>query len=146
MDCCQNPEACSMEATREKLYREKNLVIGEKRLSDLRDSLQREENCLTISGHGGYRQAERCISLQTIRLLVSEEACPFEYYRNSFGTEKLSLMGHIKVGERKYRPIHIILKKSQGTDLWKVVTVYDPRTEEFRWENNFQERICTCKS
>lgn len=142
---CQNPERCSLEAAKWKEHNERVQEIAEQRLEELRDSLQRGENFLRITFHGESRQTDRCISGATIRLLVSEEAWPFAYYKNSMGVEKLSLVGHVKSGEKKYRPIHVILKRNPGTDLWKVVTVYDPRTEGFRWGSNYQERKCFCK-
>jgi|GEM_PF-6674335 hypothetical protein len=142
---CQNHELCARKAAMWKVQQEETLEIGERLLSELRDSLNRGESSLNITNHGETRQTERCLSLSTIRSLVSEEAWPFEYYKNTFGTEKLSLIGWIKIGEGKYRPIHIILKKAPNTTLWKIVTIYDPRTEEFKWGNNYQDRKCFCE-
>jgi len=142
---CQNPERCAHQAASWKAQQERYVEIGEKVLAELRESLERGESNLRISYHGDTRQTDRCISGATIRMLVCDEAWPFWYYKNSYGIEKLELVGHVKAGEKKYRPIHVILIKNPGSDLWKVTTVYDPRSKEYKWGNNYQERKCFCK-
>jgi hypothetical protein len=141
---CEDPEGCAHKAERWVRYQDENLWIGEKLLAELRESRFRKETWIRNTDHSEKRKVDRCISEREERLLIDHEAWPFEYQKDKYGTEKLSLVGSLKVGEKLYRPIHIILIR-QDDKQWKVATIYDPRSKGFKWGNNHQKRICFCR-
>lgn len=100
--------------------------------------------CLRLSQHAHEREYQKAISGADIRTVMLEGE-PIEYYKNKYGTQKITLWGNVHVGHAKYRPLHIILKKRRNEEKWAIVTVYDPQTKAWQWNENFTERICFCQ-
>jgi hypothetical protein len=101
-----------------------------------------EEEGLEIprSRHTKKRQVFRAFSEKTI-LTAIKEGWVIEYNtkRNT-----LLIQYFAKVAEKKYRPIHVVLRLEDGT--WKIATVYDPRSMPWKWSKNYSERVCFCKN
>lgn len=49
----------------------------------------------------------------------------------------------IKIGEKKYRPIHVAVIIQEEAILVK--TAYDPRSNPWKWDNAYTKRVCWCK-
>lgn len=139
---CSDPVGCAQRAESWAHYQQENLSRGEELLEELREMRSSQKGWIRNTIHEEKRKTDRCISETEIRHLIDRDAWPFEYY-NGHGVEKLGLIGFLKFG-KSYRPIHIILKRNVG-ERWYIVTVYDPRSENFRWADNYQLRVCFCR-
>ena len=54
------------------------------------------------------------------------------------------LLGETAAG----RPLHLACQflspRNQALWVWKIATVYDPRSEAFRWSADWSQRLCRC--
>lgn len=140
---CSDPVSCACKAESWARYQEANLFKAEALLEELREMRSKGEGWIRNTIHEERRKTDRCVSETEIRMLIDREAWPFEYYQDGY-EEKLGLMGYVKFGGKSYRPIHIILRRNLGERL-NIATVYDPRTKEFKWAENYQKRVCFCR-
>ena len=133
---CRNPEMCRKKADAWRKRQAETIPIGEQMLLDLLAFLE-EGGALPMSKHAGGRGYHRAFSVSKIS----------EAIRNGWVIEHdperqtLLVLYYLKLSAGVYRPIHVVIGY-RGK--WKVVTVYDPRSMPWKWNRNFDERICFC--
>lgn len=143
---CRDPEGCQKKRVEFALSNAEALKqYGQSEYERLGEVFAAEGfGCLNFSGHARQRAYERAISEVYLRAVILE-GDPIEYYENKYGTQKITLWGNVHVGYAKYRTLHIILKKRRNEEKWSVVTVYDPQTKAWQWNETYTERICFCR-
>jgi len=143
---CQDPAKCQQ--MRQKFLRINAMAIekfGQHEYETLQKTFSDEGfGCINFSDHARKRTYIRAISETQIRTVITDGEV-IEYHQNEYGTRKILLWGNIHLAKGQYRPIHIVLKKRKGETKWSIVTVYDPRSEAWRWNESFTERICFCE-
>jgi hypothetical protein len=92
--------------------------------------------------HAEARQVSRSIRRQDVEEVL---LCGQPIEMVAFGPRggRLILLGETERG----RPLHLVCEfpsPRQGAWGWRVVTVYDPRTEAWRWSPDFSRRTCRC--
>lgn len=93
------------------------------------------------SVHYRKRAAYRCFAGSEIAAAIENG---FVIERQFRETDTVWLIGsNIKTGYKKYRPVHIAVIFEQDAIL--VITAYDPRSENWRWDSTFCKRVCWCK-
>lgn len=143
---CQKPTECQVKSQRWVLANELAIgFYGQKMQEDFIEKMKAEEfGCLVFTKHVQKRMVERAVGESEILSMIIN-GDPIEYYKNQYGTQKITFWSNIKTGVASYRPLHIIMKNRRGEEQWSVVTVYDPRSEAWRWDSSFTERICFCE-
>jgi hypothetical protein len=142
---CKDPEGCKEKSKEYSLANACEIEIGgQEEFNKLKEVYATKGlSCLGFSKHAQQRMLERAISETELRTIIFDGDI-IEYHQNEFGTTKMVVWGHIRISSKKYRPLHIILKKRANDSKYSVVTLYDPRTEAWRWDENYTKRICFC--
>lgn len=142
---CREPLLCAekVRRTESSTLRYRSMAQGE--LEDFQEALEEGEAVLTISSHALERQVDRSISRPQIVEAVKNG---WAIERRQQGDDiKVILLYHLRVSPRVYRPIHIVAVFNTFTPIkWTVKTVYDPRSEAWKWSEDFQRRVCFCQS
>lgn len=89
------------------------------------------------SEHAEGRLFYRCLSKEKV-LAALEDGVVVE---NQTGT--LLIFTSIKY-RREYRPVHIVLALDWPGEA-TIVTVYDPRSQVWRWDATLTRRVCWCR-
>src|SRR5690606_7264886 len=109
---------------------EKYIAIAETETELFQELMAEGKAQLVVSVHTQHRQFERAFSMSNIQEAVRNG---WPIYRNvENGMPMVLLMGFIKVGSTRYRPIHVPCKILED-GVWLVKTVYDPSTRPWQW-------------
>lgn len=137
---CKNPERCKKMVEKWEARKKLNLDTGEAILENMRTRLEKNEKVVNLTEHINQRGTFRAFS-ETIDVnIVFKYGWVIEYYTTS-SAEYMTILGYA----RGYRPLHLVLALNKNETRWKAITAYDPRTEEFRWTNDYQTKVCFCK-
>ena len=135
---CRNPEKCRNEVLIKQALLEKDSKKVEAILSKIRKRYASgDKTVLTMTEHAHKRCVYRAVSTVDV-VKVFKEGQAIEYSPGK--SMCITLMGYT----RENRPIHIVLASVADKKDWKIVTVYDPRTEAWRWEENYTKKVCFC--
>jgi mRNA interferase MazF len=137
LGCC-NPEKCQRQADAWRKRQSEAVPIGEQLLQGLLEHLE-DGGSLPMSRHAGGRGYDRAFSAGK----VSEAIRNGWVIEHDTERQTLLVLYYLKLSAGVYRPVHVVLGYRDGK--WKVVTVYDPRTMPWKWNRNFDERICFCE-
>ncbi|SHN86541.1 DUF4258 domain-containing protein [Desulfitobacterium chlororespirans] len=146
---CQNPVECEKRRLIFKAQNEKMLELFGHTEFELFKRAFKEKGFDSLKKdpkrtHSADRAYERAISEAEIRS-VFKNGDIVEYYQGN-GIKKMLLWGFHYLGRKKYRPIHVVLKKEMTESMWEIATVYDPRSQPWLWNKEiYSERICFCK-
>jgi hypothetical protein len=139
---CKSPERCKKIADE----RQKNFIKVRSKAENIYFNIKKryaadekdEKNVITLTAHAQKRCVFRAFS-ETIDIeKVLKNGWVIDY--NPGSPTYITIMGYA----RQNRPMHIILGSDKTVRYWKIVTVYDPRTEEWRWSENYTKKICFC--
>jgi len=143
MEKCRQPEYCA-ELSRKRADKFKKILhIGEKELEDFQKLLK--EGCgeatLRHYFHAEQRKVQRAFSTYEISEVVKEG---WLIDRNVVldGTV-IVVMYHLRISNKVYRPVHVVCQMKSSLD-WRIITVYDPRSMPWKWDTNYQRRVCFC--
>ncbi|MFD1362762.1 DUF4258 domain-containing protein [Lentibacillus salinarum] len=134
---CQDPEGCHKKHTQWKEWQERIILEGEEIHEEIIRDMDENGTPLSMSKHGGKRELYRAFSPTEINNAV-RNGWVIEYSPKRM---TLHILHHFKVGKGSYRPIHVVIGYKEKL---KVVTVYDPRSKAWKWDRNYQERVCFC--
>lgn len=96
---------------------------------------QRRE--LLWSAHAEGRLLWRCLAKRDVMAAIDEGVVIEAQGR------ALVVFTAIRLG-RAYRPLHVVLVPD-GPTRATVVTLYDPRSEAWRWDASLTRRVCWCR-
>lgn len=120
---------------------ERYLPMVEEAVESLQDKMENKEKIIAmLSKHAFQREQERKVSNNDI-LNILKDGYPIE----SQGIDddqsiNILMMGYTKVGSG-YRPLHLAINLSKECDKVIVKTIYDPRSRDWQWEENYETRI-----
>lgn len=141
---CQDPEGCARWAAERAQVMAARLSPAE-RLHEAflqRLAAQPPTSAWDIRLHGHSRQVFRAVGRAEVEEIL---LCgrPIEAAWVPQGGTIL-LLGETAAG----RPLHLACQflspRNQALWVWKIATVYDPRSEAFRWSSDWSQRLCRC--
>lgn len=97
----------------------------------------------TIGLHAAERQSLRAIGDAELEVVIEcGEVCQVSFEQRG---GRMLICGETDQG----RPLHVIMEFSwppRGNQMWEweVITCYDPRTEPWRWSEDFKQQTCRC--
>jgi hypothetical protein len=140
---CQHPKQCKT-ATEERYARmEPFLEEANKRLERFRRAYDQGKAELAFDGHAEFREVFRAFSQSQV-MEAFMEGDVIECHKKN-GEYGFLIWYYVKIGRGQYRPIHVrAIMPVQNQHHMMVVTVYDPRSMDWRWNNTFDKRICLC--
>ncbi|WP_028987564.1 DUF4258 domain-containing protein [Thermicanus aegyptius] len=140
---CENPEKCRLKAAKHEKIQQTQALIGQRELERFWKYMQKGSAKLNLYRHAKRREFFRAFSEYQIVDALKNGWCIERNVKD--GETTLLIIYHLKISSKIFRPIHLVCK---FTDIkcWDVITVYDPRSKEYKWENNYQKRICFCKN
>lgn len=138
---CKNPKMCNKKHERWKKQQGYFVPIGEGEHEVFLNYVEQKNYDITIRSHADKRQWERIVSLQDIKDIILNGWVVERNYYSDDQAVRIMLHGYT----RKYRPIHVVVEII-NENTWEIVTVYDPRSKKYKWTNEYQERICFCRS
>ncbi|MED0738789.1 hypothetical protein [Aneurinibacillus thermoaerophilus] len=129
-------EVCKARAERESKMQEKRMNEADNWYQYfLRSSIE-------IKHHANLRCKQRAISM--IKLKGSlEDGLPISLHRKPNGDIHMVIFTSYKEGT-VYRPLHICVAITAGRKCI-VKTIYDPRSQPYKWNASYTKRICWCK-
>lgn len=139
---CKEPLTCAERSLLWERIQEQSAAQME--LEMFQEVIEEGNAILAISIHASGRQLDRSFSKPQIAEAVKYG---WAIERRWMGEEvTITVMYHLRVSARVYRPIHVIaVFHKTSPNKWTVKTVYDPRSEAWKWSEDFQRRICFCK-
>lgn len=142
---CKEPVLCAEKLRRLEPTMLRYQIIAQGELEDFQEALEEGEAVLTISSHALERQVDRSIAGPQIVEAIKNG---WAIERRQQGDEvTVTLLYHLRVSPRVYRPLHVIaVFHTLSSFKWTVKTVYDPRSEAWKWSEDFQGRVCFCQS
>ena len=96
---------------------------------------------IKLSDHTNIRSVERCFSMHALISAIEAGVVIERQIRK--GKIVWLISSNIKLGPGKYRPVHTAV--SIENDSIYIVTVYDPRSHAWKWDNTYTERRCWCQ-
>lgn len=134
---------CAEEECRRKRERWNDLQkrycpVGQKELEHFQDNLGNGSFKVLFDKHFGKRSFERSISPADFH-----EVLKYGWVVERNKTVKntsIVVLGYIG---KHYRPLHIVLDMV-SPQKWVAITVYDPQSHAWKWNKNFNRRICFC--
>lgn len=105
--------------------------------------LPRRTSGWSIGLHAAERQSLRAIGDVELEAVIEcGEVCQTSF--EQWGGRML-ISGETDQG----RPLHVVMEFSwppKGIQMWEweVITCYDPRTEPWRWSQDFKQQVCRC--
>ncbi|MFT9486774.1 MAG: DUF4258 domain-containing protein [Tepidibacillus sp.] len=94
-----------------------------------------------LTRHANKRMLDRAISTQVL-INSLDDGLPIEMYTVD-GEVHLLIFTAIKE-EKKYRPLHIAIKVEKNQK-YSIKTIYDPRSQAWKWDESLTQRVCWCK-
>jgi|SRR5690606_10782090 len=135
---CENPKECKRKREKWEECQEKFLPIGQQELEVFVEKLQKGEAYVRYDEHFVKRSRERCFSDSDVSEVLSY-GWAIERNKNIKGIS-LVVLGYIG---KNYRPVHVVFDVLDE-NMWVAVTAYDPRTHSWKWNDNFDGRVCFC--
>lgn len=134
---CKNLEECKQKYLKLKQMRDKSIQSGEEIFEGIIQSIE-EGIDIPFSDHGDKRSLFRAFSIYEIReAILNGWVIEYDNKRKT-----ILVLYNFKVAIGTYRPIHVVIGLSGKV---KIITCYDPRSKEWKWDRSYQERICFCK-
>jgi len=143
MDKCRQPKYCQ-KLTQARADKLKNyLPVAEKELNDFQKALKEGSGEATLRHyfHAEQRKLQRAFSTYEVTETV-KEGWPIDRRVTDIGTI-IVIMYFLRLSSRVYRPVHVVCQAKSSVD-WRIITVYDPRTMSWKWDDNYQRKICFC--
>ena len=137
---CRNPECCKRALLNQERY--EALKSEAETLFEKFRSQEHFYANVYFTKHAQVRMVERAVS-QTELFTILELGYVIDYKRDS----KLIIMGWIKLDEKRYRPIHVLLKINKIKDQYygNIITLWDPRYSSHLYNETLERRICFCQ-
>ncbi|MEC2133440.1 DUF4258 domain-containing protein [Brevibacillus centrosporus] len=125
---------------------ERSLPAAEQSLEEFREKFEIRQATLSILTHAQERQVYRSFSLGQIREAVMNGYPIQRSFHTAIRECRIVIMFRYKTAPRTYRPMHCVVRYFQDNPKhWEVVTVYDPRSQAWKWDSTFCQRVCFCK-
>ena len=137
---CEQPTTCAGRATRW-VQPDSWLEHGQDRLDRWND-----QGIPPRIGHHARdeRQLERAISFGDIKVSLENGQVIHRDLDTKINQEHLLVLAWLRTSPKKWRPVHVSLLLSEdGTDAF-IKTVYDPRSYDWMWADNYTRRVCWC--
>ena len=137
---CEQPTACAVRAM-QWVQTDLWLDIAQDRL----DRWIEQGIPPRISHHArDVRQLERAISFGDIKIAVENGQVIHRDLDTEAHQEHLLILAWLRTSPKKFRPVHVsLLLSDDGTDAF-IKTVYDPRSYDWIWADNYTRRVCWC--
>lgn len=140
---CKNPEQCRLKAVKHEKIQLTQALIGQSELELFRQHMQEGDAELNFDSHADRRGFFRAFSKYQILEALENGWCIERNIRD--GKTVLLIMYYLKINHNTFRPIHVVCRFA-NVENWTILTVYDPRTKNYKWKDNYQKRICFCKN
>lgn len=131
---------CKERARRWTQIQNKEAPVGEKELRWI------AKHSIYITEHAQRRCVERCLADRDIYNAL-RDGCVIERQKTATGNVALLVFSSKKIAKGQYRLLHLLLvlnPREAGT-VADLITVYDPKTQPWRWDATFTRRVCFCK-
>lgn len=140
---CRDPEGCTAKAARHREFQDTHLPEAEKVLRRFGEMRRSSRAWWRPTGHAARRMVERAVGRRQV-----EDAFrfgwPIEWTREDDGWVRILVLVWDTRGAM-IRPLHVLMQYDPRCFVeWTVVTVYDPRTQGWKWDAAFEHRVCFC--
>ncbi|MDP5276174.1 DUF4258 domain-containing protein [Chengkuizengella axinellae] len=142
---CKNPDQCLQITKKRYDAMEKGMDLVEDKIVQFREKYKNGEGDISFARHAAVRGLERSFNNKHI-LEALLNGFVMEYYYEAKSKQYQCLICYfLKLSPGVYRPVHIAVQMQSNDHLF-VKTVYDPRSNPWKWNENFTNRICVCKT
>ncbi|KRG13389.1 hypothetical protein ACA29_08515 [Lederbergia galactosidilytica] len=137
---CNNQKECNRKKSRWEELQEKYCPLGQKELDDFISDTSSGRAKVRFDKHFHKRSLERSISVHDVKDVVWY-GWVIERNKTAKSTSIL-ILGYVG---RNYRPLHVVFDTLNENE-WVAVTVtaYDPNSHAWKWNENFDKRVCFC--
>lgn len=120
----------------------KFIPLGEREHEAFTQAYEDGEAAFLESNHVGKRQFERAFPYRAVKEAVLN-GWVIERQKTTGGHTRLVIMYYFRTSHKSYRPMHVVIE-FDNPFLWTFITVYDPRSQAWKWDEELQKRICFC--
>ncbi|WP_240420329.1 DUF4258 domain-containing protein [Paenibacillus periandrae] len=140
---CRNELRCAQVTNERHARMMRHFEEDNDRFSKFRDAYENGEADLAFDDHAEFRVLWRAFSeSQVLEALLKGEVIESHYRNGEYG---FLIWYNVKIATRQYRPMHVRVNMPENNqNFMMVMTVYDPRTKEWIWTENYTRRICLC--
>ncbi|RUS44933.1 DUF4258 domain-containing protein [Cohnella sp. AR92] len=140
---CENEELCRSISEEKFARMEPHLAAAARRLERFRQAYENGEADLAFDEHASFREVWRAFSeTHILEALMNGEIIECRKRDGEYG---FLIWYNVKIGRGQYRPMHVpVVMPVANPNYLVVVTVYDPRSKEWQWTDNYTRRICRC--
>lgn len=141
---CKHPEKCEAAASERFRRMEPLLTKMTNDLDEFREAYLEGGAELAFDDHAEFRELWRAVSQKhVLEVFLNGELIECHKHKKECG---YLISYYIKTGVGQYRPIHVrAVMPKNNTKHMTIVTVYDPRSKSYKWNKDFDRRICICK-
>lgn len=135
---CTNPKECKRKAQNWEENQNTFCPVGQKEFDEFYKKYIKKEACIELDRHFEKRALERCVNESEMKE-VFEMGWVIERNK-SLNNISIVLLGYVG---QNYRPLHVVFNAITKTK-WVAVTVYDPKSHHWKWNDSFDKRVCFC--
>ena len=127
---------------RHQQYLEQHLPLVEELFSEFQDRVKIGEDFKILNTkHENKRSLERAVSMSDVKSVIVDGFI-IETSIIAENVYDVLIMSFIKMKSvKKYRPLHVSAIFHANQHVLTVKTVYDPRSKEEQWTNNYTTRV-----
>ncbi|NHN33327.1 DUF4258 domain-containing protein [Paenibacillus agricola] len=140
---CKNESRCKQVSEERFSRMERHLDTANNRLNKFRDAYELGIADLAFDDHAEFRVLWRAFSeSQVLEAVLKGEIIESRFKNGEYG---FLIWYNIKLAARQYRPMHVSVTMLESNPNFMIITtVYDPRSKEWVWTENYTRRICLC--
>lgn len=141
---CLNVEKCTVYSKKNKERNERFQDRNDDLLEVIVDKLSNEEEyfALDYSTHAKQRSFERLISEDEVESVIMN-GWSIDSQKDSLYTT-ITVLSHVK-RKKNYIPVHVVIAIDKTKSHAKVITAYYPKSQPWKWNEDYDQRICYCK-
>jgi len=140
---CANKAHCKAKILNRMARMEPHLEAASDRLDQFCSLYEANEAVLTFDDHAEFRELWRAFSEnQVMEAFINGDVIECHKHGSELG---FLIWYNVKIGRGLYRPMHVrAIMNSTNSRFMTIMTVYDPRSHEWKWEDNYTRRVCLC--
>lgn len=136
--------SCDEKALKHARIMDNNLEKYEQYFENFQVALEEGEAEVLMTHHESRREVFRAFSRVSV-LNSIQNGWAIEGYSKGRGVYEFTILYHLQVAPKTYRPMHVCCSLDSKTNRLTVITVYDPRSRTWKWSENLDKRVCFCK-
>ncbi|WP_019156924.1 DUF4258 domain-containing protein [Robertmurraya massiliosenegalensis] len=134
---------CSEKASKHARMVENSLNKYETYFESFQDAFEEGDAEVFMTNHESKREVYRAFSRTNV-LNAIQNGWAIECYFKGNGIIQFTILYHLQVAPKTYRPMHVCCSLDSKTNKLYIITVYDPRSHDWKWSKNLDKRVCFC--